>query len=340
MSKIPTFVGACNIDLISYVNALPKPGETIRGVSYEVGFGGKGANQCIAAANLLPKNNCQMISGLGDDDHGKNYQKYLQDKGISTQNIQIFENETSGVAPITVDLNSGENSIIIIPGANNRYTVNRNMVDNASMIICQNESSYQTTKHALKLGIQNRILTILNPSPTEGVDLEILNLVNILILNEHELEILTKFLDQKNANNLHQVVQNLFQTLKNLQTVIITFGGKGAQVFGNLKCEFTSLISKQVSISRQNINVVDTTGAGDCFLGSFIAKLQKVLYGLDNSLTGEQIDQKMCKFADNFSKIVECVEFACNVASVSVESRGTQKSYPELGDLEKYGIVF
>lgn len=350
MTKKLTVVGACNVDLISYVDRLPKAGETVCGSTYETGFGGKGANQCCAAANLLPENTCQLITGLGDDHHGRSYLTHLNSLKIDTSNVQIFKNETTGVAPISVDTNTGENSIIIIPGANLKFTVEgieEKCLKNSSLILCQNESNLETTAAALKFGVDNKITTVVNPSPVEGIPETVLENANILVLNEHELGAIARQSEGASAGDgagegagtggdnsrpKQAQVKHLFEKFQNLKFIIETTGPQGATVFGKMADEFTNIVSKKIPIKRTVGKVVDTTGAGDCFLGSFAAYFHKNVDG--------QVDMKMCNFADVYCRVCEAVSFGCEVASVSVEKRGTSKSYPKVLELVEYGIEF
>ena len=146
-------VGSLNVDQIAYCERLPGPGETLIGSNYETGLGGKGANQAVQAALLSndKPGSVVMIGAVGDDANGKWYLTELPKSGVDCSNILTKENISTGVAPITVSTTSGENNIVVIPGANLKLTPDdltsrRELFQNAKVLICQNEISHETTK--------------------------------------------------------------------------------------------------------------------------------------------------------------------------------------------------
>lgn len=293
------------MDLIAYVNRMPKPGETVHGNKYETGFGGKGANQCVAAAKLLPLNSCSMVGAVGNDSNGTGFLNELARLSVDISNMQVLDGFTTGVAPITVDETTGENLIVVIGGANNEFDLTSSSIEaikNSQISIFQNEIKLETTKAAIKVAYESGSMTIFNPSPIENVDFDFLRAgVRCLVLNEHEIEHFSKFLEKD---------ENLFSKIDSLELIICTRGAKGAEV-KNWKGQ-----TKMVGIERTVSKVVDTTGAGDCFLGAFSAAWSNHKDGGDAS----------------FEEICEFVRKANNVASMSVERKGTQASYPEMDD--------
>jgi len=283
--------------LIAYAPRLPGPGETILGSKYETGCGGKGANQCVAAANLLAEGCVKMVGAVGRDGNGQMFVDALKGKSVDCSDLYMLEGETTGVAPITVSEATGENQIVVIPGANLKLELSKEvcgkLIDEAHIMICQNEISLSTTEAALALAKEHNIYSIFNPSPKEGVTFETLRAgVNCLIVNEHEA---ASFPDP-------------FTKVPCLQLLIVTYGPDGAVVTARTGS------SIKVPVSRKVGKVVDTTGAGDAFLGAFAAALYKL--GLQSAHDA------------TFEQYVGCVEKANEIASMSVEAKGTQSSYP------------
>ncbi|KAI0219595.1 Ribokinase [Lamellibrachia satsuma] len=146
-------VGSCMMDFISYTPRLPATGETVQGHKFTVGFGGKGANQCIVAARLGAKT--AMIAQVGNDKFGPGYIQNFKDNGVNTEHVGIKDEASTGVATITVD-NSGKNTIVIVSGANlllNEASISRaeSVIKAAKVMICQLEISPKVTLEALKL---------------------------------------------------------------------------------------------------------------------------------------------------------------------------------------------
>ena len=160
-------VGASNMDLISYVPRLPKIGETLHGSKFAMGFGGKGANQAVMAAKLGGV--VAMITKLGNDSFGKDTMANFKAMGVDTTGITFTDEAFSGVAPIAVDP-EGNNSIIVVSGANNLLTKDdlesaRDVIKTSKILVCQLEIYPEVTLAALKIAKQEGLLTILNPAP-------------------------------------------------------------------------------------------------------------------------------------------------------------------------------
>jgi len=302
-------VGSCNMDLISYVERIPEPGETVEGYRYETGFGGKGANQCIAAAKL-GANTC-MVARVGADSNGKAYIDNFKNNNVNTDFVLTTESSFTGVAPITVGAD-GSNSIVVIPGANFELTpsdieVVMGSIKSSKVLVCQLEIRQETTLKALSIAKERGITTIFNPAPApkESLDDNFYTLSDIFCPNETEASLLTgiKVTDIKSGENAAKVL-----TSKGCKVVVITMGKLGCILMMKEWKE-----AKHISIKPVE-KVVDTTGAGDAFAGSlafFFAFYQ------DMSLE-------------------EKVRRSCEVASESVKYPGTQISYPSKSDLPSY----
>ncbi|MCA9838589.1 MAG: ribokinase [Trueperaceae bacterium] len=289
-------VGSAMTDLIARVPRLPAPGETLIGSSFRIGFGGKGSNQAVMAARLGAK--VSVVVKLGKDVFGENYLQNYKDQGINTDFVFFDEDRSSGVAPITVDDTSGQNSIVIVPGANDSLCSEdvqkaKSAITEAHVVICQLETPLEASLEAFKIARENQALTILNPAPARDLPDEILELTDIFAPNEVEAAMLSGQSIEK-LEDAKQVAQALLK--RGPKHVIITLGDKGAV--------FVSQGGEAKVHQAEQVKAVDTTGAGDAFVGSLAYFL-----GADWALE-------------------KAVARACDLATLSVQKPGTQTSYP------------
>ena len=301
-------VGSCNYDMIAYTERLPKQGETIMGKDFKMGFGGKGANQAVAAAKLGA--DVTMVGKLGTDIFGKQTIENFKNLQIHSNHIYFTDKASSGVAPIWVD-DHGHNSIIVVPGANNLITSEeieaaRKAIASAKILICQNEIPLQTSKRALQIAKEEGVITCFNPAPAPKAELskDFYELIDIFCPNETESELLTN----KPVRNIDDAVNAGKELVKKgVKKVMMTLGSNG--------CLFVDSKS-YTHIQGVKVKAVDTTGAGDCFIGSFAYF-----------------------FAAGCSE-QEAAERACVVASISVQHPGTQTSFPLAKELPKELFIF
>jgi ribokinase len=299
-SKI-TVVGSANYDMIAYVGRLPKIGETIHGDKFQMGFGGKGANQAVTAAKLNA--DVAMIAKLGNDIFGKQTLENFKNTNVDTEYVYFTDKASSGVAPISVD-KSGHNSIIVIAGANNLLAENeiesaREKIAASQYVVCQLEIPLETTIKAMRIAREEGVKTIFNPAPApeNGLPDEIYKLSDIFCPNETEAELLTGI----TVNSIDDAERAARVLLKRgANKVIMTLGGNGCLLVNKDLCKH---------IPGYKVNASDTTGAGDCFIGSFT---------VFSSLG----------FADE-----DAIKKANYVASISVQHEGTQTSYPLKNEL-------
>lgn len=295
-------VGASNVDLISYIPRLPSEGETLHGTEFRMGFGGKGANQAVMAARLGAS--VAMITKLGDDIFGNQTLENFQKNGIDTANIHFTDQAFSGVAPIAVDP-EGRNSIIIVTGANDLLTREeidsaRNTIISSKVLICQMEIPIQISLEAMKIAKSAGLLTIFNPAPAQvDIPYEVYDFVDIILPNKTEIEIMTG-IKIKTNRDVKTAGRMLIE--RGIPTVIITLGSQGSMLI-------TEKESKIFGVD--NISVVDSTGAGDAFIGSLAVYLAR----------GKSIS--------------DAVSAANKIAGISVQSKGTQTSFPLLEDLSE-----
>ena len=295
-------VGSNMVDLIAYASRMPIVGETLEAPSFEMGFGGKGANQAVAAAKLGAS--VVMVSKVGDDMFAEGTVKNLSSFGIDTTHVHRVKGRSSGVAPIVVDL-SGANAILIIKGAN--ADLSPSDVDEAAealkkcdLILLQLEVPLETVYAAIAFGKRNGIKTLLNPAPaTPALDLARIVDVDFFVPNETELAILAGVPVDSEAEIAAAAARLLD---KGLRTIVVTMGARGALL---------AIPGAFTRIEPVRTAPVDTTGAGDAFVGAFARYI----------VTAE---------------LAEALRLASRYAADSVTRRGTQKAYASLEAFEAY----
>ncbi|CAH0563562.1 unnamed protein product [Brassicogethes aeneus] len=290
-------VGSCMIDFVSYTSRLPKVGETIHGSKFVTNFGGKGANQCVAAAKLGGKTT--LVARVGDDIWGEKYIENLKRENVNTEFIKKTDNSTSGIAQIIVS-EAGENQIVIVAGANAKLNANdvisaKSAIERASVVILQLETSVEVAIKTLEL---SKGISILNGAPALSTyDLKLLTLPTIFCVNETEAAIFTGLSSVNNVSEAETAARHLIG--KGCNSVLITLGPQGA-IYLNKDDH------KLLHVSSPKVQSVDTTGAGDAFIGAlaFVLANQK----------GVTMEMAM--------------KIACHVAADSVTRAGTQISFP------------
>jgi len=287
-------VGSANMDLLSRVPRLPRMSETLVGSAFHMGCGGKGSNQAAMAAKLGAQ--VTMVVKLGRDPLGEiTFQNY-KNLGIDVSYVYWDEKHFSGVAPIFVD-EQGNNSIVIVPGANMALTPRevaeaKDTIRAADVIVCQLESPIDCTLEAFKIAKSADIPTILNPAPAMLLPDELFSLSDIVVPNEIEAESLTG-MPISTLKDIEDAAKKLIS--RGPRTVIITLGENGALLATH---------EMVTHIPARKVSVVDTTGAGDAFVGSLACFLGE----------GQPLEK--------------AVRNANVVASVSVTKTGTQVSFP------------
>jgi ribokinase len=304
--KIPRIVvvGSSNYDMIAYTDRLPVIGETIHGYKFEMGFGGKGANQAAAAAKLGAE--VTMVTKLGKDIFGEQTFENYVNLGIKTDHVTFTDKALSGVAPIAVD-KEGNNSIIVVAGANDYLTAEdvenaRNDIKNADILICQIEIPNDINKKAMTIAKEEGTKVIFNPAPAPegGISEDLLKLCNIFCPNETEAEIITG-IEINTVKDAEKAIVKLLSL--GITEVIITMGSNGC-LYGNG--------TELKHIKTEKVNAKDTSGAGDCFIGSY------------------------AYFSCMNIEYSEAVRRANYVAAESVKGNGTQKSYLFKKDLPDF----
>jgi ribokinase len=252
-------VGSANIDLTTFTNQFPKPGETIFGQRFDLGFGGKGANQAVAAR--LCGAEVFMVARVGSDLFGPATIENFRKLAIDTTHVKQVEGLSSGVAPIFVEAN-GQNRILVVKGANDALKpadvdAAAETLMAADCIVLQFEIPLETVYYTVEFARKHEILCILNPAPAQPVDLHALRDLDYFVPNENETASIMEC-PVKNVEDAKKCAQKL--VAGGIRRVIITLGANGSL-----------LASRDVSahVPAFAVNSVDSSGAGDAFIGSF-----------------------------------------------------------------------
>ena len=287
-------VGSSNIDLTFRTPRLPKPGETLAGQSFLLGFGGKGANQAVMASRLGAQ--VTMITKVGRDVFGERTIHNYREHGINTAYVSTNDHHATGVAGIVVD-DDGRNCILVVPGANQTLSAEdvrkaSAALEAADVVLCQLEVPLDAVLEGFRLARAAGVKTILNPAPSRSLPEELLRLTDYCIPNEPEIEHLTGHAvtaPQEAAAAARQLLK------RGPRTIIVTLGEWGALLLEE---------QRALHIPAPKVKAVDTTGAGDAFIGSLAVYLAEGL------------------------ALEQAVRRANTVAALSTTRLGTQVSFP------------
>ena len=292
-------LGVFVADTAYRASRMPKMGETILGNSFVLGPGGKGSNQAVAAGNLGA--DVTIITRLADDDFGKMAKQTWQNANVKGS-IKYSTKSYTGAAFIFIDDKTGDNAIIIAPGAASEISLsdihdNSEIISSTDVFLTQLEQPIEVAQEGLKVAKENNKITILNPAPAARLPKEIFGLCDFITPNETETEALTGLpvRNEKEAENAAKVLNDL-----GVKTPIITMGEQGAFLY------------EHGLVPAFNAGkVVETTGAGDAFNGGFAVALSEGKSAL------------------------EAVKFGCATASISVTRAGTAPSMPARDEVEE-----
>lgn len=295
-------LGSINADHILNLAHFPRPGETVIGKQYQIAFGGKGANQAVAAGRSGA--DISFIACVGNDDTGERIRRQLADDCIDVNPVAVVEGESTGVALIFVN-GEGENTIGIYAGANAALTPERvkqhqQVIADADALLMQLESPLDSVLAAARIAHQNQTRVILNPAPATALSDELLSLVDMITPNETEAQILTGVVvkNDEDAANAAAVLH-----AKGIDSVLITLGSRGVW------------LSEQgcgQRIPGFRVEAVDTIAAGDTFNGALIAAL---------------LEQR---------SMAESVRFAHAAAAIAVTRHGAQPSVPWREEIDRF----
>jgi ribokinase len=261
MSRRPRIavVGSANIDLTTFADRFPKPGETIFGQKFDLGFGGKGANQAVAAR--LCGAEVFMVARVGSDLFGPATIENFKKLGIETSHVKQIEGLSSGVAPIFVEPD-GQNRILVVKGANDALNpadvdAAADMLKAVDCIVLQFEIPLATVYYTVAFARKHGIRCILNPAPGQPVDMRELTGLDYFVPNESEAETITG-IAVRNVIDAKRCAEKLVED--GIRRVIITLGSKGSLLAGRGLSEHVPAFP---------VKSIDSTGAGDAFIGSF-----------------------------------------------------------------------
>jgi ribokinase len=295
MSKaVIAVVGSAMIDLTAYATVIPAPGQTLEGDLFTTGFGGKGANQAVIAAHCGAE--VHFVGKLGRDLFGDSIAENFKKLGIDSEYIERSDTP-NGVAHIWVDAN-GENRIIIIPGANHEIELKKAVqaiesIAGLAVVVAQCEIKQEVTLAAFSAAKKRGCVTILNPAPYQPLSEELLAVTDWIIPNETEF---------KELHGQAPTSDDVLMSFRPGKNSIVTLGSEGAVLItsdGDL-----------TRVSAPTVNPVDTTGAGDAFVGVFA-------FGLASGKNPE-----------------DAMKLGVKVASMSVTRKGAQSSYPSQAEIE------
>jgi ribokinase len=304
MRKPIVVVGSVNLDLVCNGKKIPAPGETVQGESFHTFNGGKGANQAVAVARLgYP---ISMIAKVGDDDLGARLREALRNEGVDVTHVGTAHALSSGVAMISVD-ETGQNSITVVPGANNDLTpadldAAQETLRGAGMILAQLEIPLETVEHLCKLAAEFGVPVMLDPAPAQPLPQEILKRVTFLTPNETETCTLCGLTEpQLDLSTAATCATRLLE--QGVANVVIKMGSRGAYV--------AAADRARTFVPTVKVPVVDTTAAGDAFNGAFASALMS---GMD---------------------LLQAVRYATAAGAVSVTRAGAQPAMPTAAEVEK-----
>ena len=293
-------IGSANTDLTVSASQLPRPGETVSSGEFRVPYGGKGANQAVAA--LRAGCPTTLLTKIGRDPYGDLLYEHLAQSGLDPAGLLRDTETPAGVALIALD-REGNNQIVVAPGSNHRLTpqdleASEHFWGDVDLLLLQMEIPQETVECALKLAKRRRMTTILNPAPVAPLGPEIYSYVDILTPNEREASDLTE-VEVRTVDDARRAAENLRS--RGCSTVIITLGKDGA------------LLSSQAGeehFPAFPVRSIDSVAAGDAFNGALAAALS---FG---------------------STLPEAIRFGNGAGALSITRRGAQESLPERDEIE------
>lgn len=294
-------VGSSIIDMVVRAARLPAAGETWPGSLFLTGFGGKGANQAVMAAKLGSA--VAMVSKVGDDVFGRDYLRNFADVGVDATHVSMSASASTGVASIWVEEQSGANQIIVVLGANDELSADdveqaRDVLAGATVVVAQWEVPLDAVERAFAVARAAGARTMFNPAPARGeVPASLLKLSDYMCPNEHEAAAIT--------GQTIDSIDDAYKAGRELRSMgagaaLITLGERGAVIVDSVGARH---------VATTPVKAVDTTGAGDAFIGSFAHYVS----------SGRPVD--------------EAVGLANRAAAYSVQRLGTQASFPSAADL-------
>ncbi|TKX26812.1 ribokinase [Elsinoe australis] len=303
-------VGSLNIDFITNTPRVPEAGETLTASSFNTGFGGKGANQAVACARLSGGNGASkvktmMVGNVGADSFGSDYLEALEKEGIDASHVTMLRGQKTGVANIIVETDTGENRILVATNANHAdHDELRDLVpDDANVMVFQLEIPMQQVVHNCHIARKKSKYVLFNPAPAITLPEEIYPSIDCIIVNETEAEIMCRGQDKP---------WNEFFFSRGVRDMAIrTLGGKGVEYVSRSG----SSAGKIFTVPAEKVKVVDTTAAGDTFVGGLATKIAEA-------------------GGKGLSDPREVIAFANRAAAKTVERSGAMDAIPKLSELQ------
>jgi ribokinase len=295
-------VGSANVDLTFRSPRLPRPGETLTGNGFHQDFGGKGANQAVAAARLGAR--VSLVARVGDDALGRETLRHYHDEGLDITHVRVDAGRPTGVAAIVVD-DRAENAIVVVPGANGELSAAdvreaAPAITAAAVVLCQFEVPLEATREAFRLARAAGVRTVLTPAPAQALPAELFQLCDVCVPNETEAELLTG----KRVTDLHEAESAARQLLLlGPRVVIVTLGEMGALIADADGMEHIQAVP---------VRALDTTGAGDAFAAA------------------------LAVFWAEGLTLREAARRASRVAALSVTRPGAQSAFPRRAEIEAF----
>lgn len=287
-------LGSIAVDNVTYTKNNMKPGMTVYGDSFLSNVGGKGANQACAIHFL--HGDVEFYGAIGNDENGRYVHQFLNKNGVKSH-LKI-SSQSTGIANIVIDTNTGENSIIIVPGANKDITmedVDKIDFANKDILLLQLENDIESSIYAMKKAKEHNLLVVLNPAPFYEIPKNAYQYIDYFIPNEHELNQFTPNINGSLLDKAKYLVQ------EGIKNVIVTMGKNGSMLVNkdNVK-----------TIEALSVNAIDTTAAGDSYCGALVTALS-----LDKS-------------------IEEAMQFATRASALTVTRKGAIASLPKFEELK------
>jgi len=298
-------VGSLNMDLVTRVSLTPQVGETVLGNGFDQIPGGKGANQAVAMGKLGGQ--VAMLGCVGDDDFGVALKSNLKACHVESEMVKTIQASPTGLAMIMVN-EFGDNSIVVVPGAN--YQLKAEDLSKSDFLgfdycVSQLETPIETVERAFVLAKEAGATTVLNPAPAQGLPENLIAHTDLLIPNETEFFTLTGY-DTQCRDSLLKGAEVLYE--KGVQALLITLGAQGAI--------YLDKEGTEIKKAGHKVDAVDTTAAGDSFIGGFVTALAEG------------------------SDVASAMEFAMKVAAITVTRQGAQSSLPNRQEVEGFeGVV-
>lgn len=300
MGKKIIVIGSINMDLVVSINDFPKPGETILGKQHQWFSGGKGANQAVAISRT--GGNVRMVGKIGDDKLSEIVYDNLQKENIDLQRVKCIRGEVTGLAIINVN-SLGENNIIVSAGANKVWQETeeeiKDLLKGYDMVVLQQEIPLNIVKSVLKIAKEQGLYTILNSAPASKDVLPSLKYVDLLIVNEVEISILSNM----EITDIPSIIQAVTKLSGDCHNIVVTLGKDGSVVYTGKEFH---------GIPAYKVKAIDTTAAGDVFVGAVATRLSED------------------------AGILDAVYWATAASALTVTKLGAQASIPYRNDICKF----